>query len=343
MNHTIASSTETGTLGIYHLKRYWSAAMAQRQGGQLERKGEADLDKQMLNALGLGLHQTLSYLFSRAPSFDEFEAWAVATGGQPDPLQVARLNADIEGQPQPAEIEQWVAAIEASEPVLSDDDLAFWQEHGYVVLKNAVPEETRAAAERQIWQHVGADPDVPDSWYGRSREDIHGIMVELIQHPAFEANRRSARIHKAFAQLWGTANLWVSADRCGFHPPQRPDHPFPGPDLHWDIDFDRPLDFGTQGILYLTDTPPEQGALTVVPGFQHRLADWLATLPAGADPQKQDLHALGSRPIGAGAGDMVIWHHHLPHGPRPNLGTRPRMVQYINLLPGCVYRRAPLR
>lgn len=341
MSHslTIAPSTEAGALGVFHLKRLWSAMLAQRQGLRLERNNEADLDKQLLNALGLGLHQTLHYLYSHAPSFAEFEAWAVATGGQPDPLQVARLNADIEGRPQPAEIEQWLEAIEQSGPALGPDDLACWEQNGYVVLKHAVPEETRAAAERLIWQHVGADPAVPDSWYGHSCVDKHGIMVELIQHPALEANRRSIRIHQAFAQLWGTANLWVSADRCGFHPPQRPGHPFPGPDLHWDIDFDRPLDFGTQGILYLTDTPPEQGALTVVPGFQHRLADWLATLPPGADPQQQDLHALGSRPIGARAGDMVIWHHHLPHGARPNLGTRPRMVQYINLLPGCGYRR----
>ncbi|MGB0722782.1 MAG: phytanoyl-CoA dioxygenase family protein, partial [Gammaproteobacteria bacterium] len=89
----------------------------------------------------------------------------------------------------------------------------------------------------------------------------------------------------------------------------------------------------TQGILYLTDTPDEQGATTLVPGFQHRLKRWLETLPPGADPQQQDLHALGSKPIGAGAGDMVIWHQWLPHGSRPNRGTRPRIVQYINYAP----------
>jgi len=144
-------------------------------------------------------------------------------------------------------------------------------------------------------------------------------------------NRRTERIHRAFAQLWGTADLWVTADRCGFHPPQRAGHPFPGPDLHWDLDFSAPLAFGTQGILYLTDTPAEQGALTLVPGFHRRLPEWLASLPPGADPQQQDLHALGSIPVGARAGDMVIWRDALPHGSRPNLGTRPRIVQYINL------------
>ena len=220
-------------------------------------------------------------------------------------------------------------------PVLDEEALAGWREHGTVVLKDAIDPERCRAAELAVWEAVGADPDEPESWY-RHRPGS-GIMVELIQHPALQANRESPRIHKAFAQLWETPDLWASADRCGFHVPQREDRPFPGPDLHWDIDLTRPLRFGTQGILYLTDTPPEQGALTVVPGFQHRLAEWLAALPPGADPQQQDLHALGSVPIGGMAGDLVIWHQQLPHGSRPNRGTRPRIVQYVNMLPG----RAP--
>ncbi len=103
--------------------------------------------------------------------------------------------------------------------------------------------------------------------------------------------------------------------------------------------FDLPIKFKTQGILYLTDTPPEQGALTIVPGFHNRLFDWLQTLEPGINPQDQDLHALGSVPIDGEAGDMIIWHHALPHGSRPNLGKNPRIVQYINMYPGRNYGR----
>lgn len=337
----IASSKELGSLGVLHLKRLWSAAIASRHGAAIERKGEDALDKLVLDALGLGLHQTFRYVCTHAPTFAEFEEWIVGTAGAPDRLQVDRLNADIEGKPQPEAVRRWLRAIEDYEPVLSRDDLCFWEENGYIVLRHAVAEDARAAAENTIWEYVGARPDSPDSWYAVTGSGIHGIMVELIRHPALEVNRRSVRIHKAFAQLWGTANLWATADRCGFHPPQRDGHPFPGPDLHWDVDFSRPLTFGTQAILYLTDTPPEQGALTLVPGFHHRLPDWLATLAPGADPQKQDLHALGSIAVGAQAGDMVIWHQALPHGSRANVGVCPRIVQYINMLPGCSY--APMQ
>ncbi len=233
--------------------------------------------------------------------------------------------------PYPDSVQNWLGEIDAREPIFTPDDLSFWEDNGYVILTNAVGEQERIDAEKAIWKHVGAHPESTESWYENTGD---GIMVELIQHPAFNANRHAPRIHKAFAQLWGTSDLWVSADRCGFHVPQRDDHPFPGPDLHWDIDFSKPLKFGTQGILYLTDTPPEQGALTLVPGFHRRLAKWLESLPPGTDPQKEDLHSLGSVPVGGSAGDLVIWNQALPHGSRPNLGTRPRMVQYINMYPG---------
>jgi ectoine hydroxylase-related dioxygenase (phytanoyl-CoA dioxygenase family) len=42
---------------------------------------------------------------------------------------------------------------------------------------------------------------------------------------------------------------------------------------------------------------------------------------------------LGPRAIGGRAGDLVIWHQALPHGASPNRGTRPRLVQYVNMFP----------
>lgn len=331
MTATLPLSSVTGSLGVPHLKRLWAAAQAARSGLAARLHDEARLDRQMLDALGLGLHQTWGYLLEKAPTFEDFEAWVVATAGRPDRHCVERLRAAVAGAPPPDDVRSWLESVQASPAVLTDDDLAFWETHGYVVLRQAVCEEVRRSVEQVIYAHVEATPDDRESWYRRGGR--HRIMVELIQHPALEAARRSPRIHKAFAQLWNTADLWVSADRCGFHPPQRADYPFPGPDLHWDVNFAQPLSFETQGILYLTDTPAEQGALTLVPGFHKRLPDWLAELPPGADPQQQDLHSLGSMPVAAGAGDMVIWHAWLPHGSRPNLGERPRVVQYINMMP----------
>ncbi|WP_112479393.1 phytanoyl-CoA dioxygenase family protein [Vibrio variabilis] len=327
----IASTHELSPMGIYHLKRLWSSTHANGNRQTQPLPQDAHLNRLVLDALGIGLNQAYQFLYAQKPSLDDFEEWVVATSGEPSQTRVERLNADITGSDYSKETLDRLNAIEEAPAVLSQQDLAFWQRNGYVIVRNAIDLNACQRAEKVIYETVGAKPDDLNSWYQKKES---GIMVELIQNEALEANRRSLRIHKAFSQLWETPALWVTADRCGFHAPQRENHPFPGPDLHWDVDFRRPLDFATQGILYLTDTPPEQGALTLVPGFHHQLSRWLPSLPTGADPNQQDLHALGSIPIGANAGDMIIWHHHLPHGSRPNLGVRPRIVQYINMYPG---------
>ena len=327
----LAGRTETGTLGVFWLKRLWSRAIAAQHGRFAPPSiHERHLDHLVIHALGIGIEQTTAHLGRAAPSFAEFEDWIVATTGGVAPERIARINAAVSGGEPPPDTAHWLAAVEASAPVLTADDLSFWEEHGYVVLHDAVSPQTRDAAAQALWQHLGADPDDADTWYTRND---HGIMVQYFQHPAFEAVRRSPRIHKAFAQLWGTADLWVTTDRVGFNPPERDGFMFPGPRLHWDVSVKTPIPFGTGGILYLTDTPPEQGAFTVVPGFQRWGESWLKDLPPGADPRRQNLYALGPRPIGGRAGDLVIWHQALPHGASPNRGTRPRMVQYVNMFP----------
>jgi len=270
------------------------------------------------------------HLLRDAPTLEAFIDWAVATAGQPDPDRLLRLQAALDGGEPPAPARRELEAIHAMPPVLSEEDLGHWDECGWVTLHDAVAPDALSAAEMAIWNFVGARPDDPDSWYVPNER---GIMLQLFQHPAFEANRRSQRIHKAFAQLWGTADLWPTTDRGGFNVPQRPSWMFRGPHLHWDTSLALPIPFETQGLLYLTDTAANQGAFTCVPGFHRCIEDWLAALPAGADPREQDLQALGAVPIAGRAGDLIIWDSRLPHGSSPNNAQRPRIVQYINMRP----------
>jgi ectoine hydroxylase-related dioxygenase (phytanoyl-CoA dioxygenase family) len=324
----LPSLTDVGRLGVYQLKRAW----ASRRPGAAWRTfdpAEFHRDRLLFHALGLGLEQTVQYLGQGAASFEEFERWIVATTGGVPAVQVARINAALTGTAYPPQVDAALSRIDAAAPVLSADDLAFWEEHGYVVVHDAVPADSCAAARDAVLDHLDARLDDPETWYGRNRS----IMVQHFQHSAFDANRGSPRIHKAFAQLWGTADLWVTVDRVGFNPPERPGWRFPGPDLHWDVSLAQPIPPGMAGILYLIDTAPAQGAFTCVPGFHRRIADWLEALPAGADPRQQDLHALGAKPIPGRAGDLVIWNDALPHGSSPNRHHMPRIVQYIAMYP----------
>jgi len=217
--------------------------------------------------------------------------------------------------------------------VLTSEDLAFWEENGYVVVHDAVPTENLKAAEKAVWEFLEMDNDGPDSWYP-SDPPRRGIMVEIYQHQALWNNRQSPRIHEAFSQIWGTEKLWVSFDRASMNPPERPDWKFPGPYLHWDMSLDMPVRLKVQGILYLADTPPNQGAFTCIPGFHRKLEAWLASLPEGAEPRKVIReHQAEAKPIEGKAGDFIIWHSALPHGSSPNSSDRPRMAQYITMSP----------
>lgn len=326
----LCSPHDRGRLQVPYLKRCWSSWMAARHGKAGPGQQEAHRTQIVLAALGVGLEQTMQHVLREAPDFADFEDWIVRTAGAPDAATVARIQALVDGGASPDAIVDLHARIDAMEPVLDGADLAHWEEHGYVVVRQAVRPADSAAAAQVVWDAVAATPHDIESWYPNAPRNI---MLQLFQHPAFDRNRKALRIHKAFAQLWGTADLWSSTDRCGFNVPERPGHAYGAQGLHWDVSLAQPIPFCTQGILYLTDTPPEQGALTVVPGFHRRVGDWLASLPPGADPRRQDFQALGATPIGAGAGDLVIWHQALPHGASPNRGTRPRLVQYINMFP----------
>ena len=307
--------------GIAGIEDYWARKTMRSQ--EPEPGGMAD--RILLDVLGLGIEQAIGHLGRARPDFDGFADWVVATAGPPDPEKIARYNAWVAGLSVPEATARELAAIDAMAPVLGADDLAQWDCLGYVVLRRAIEPDEATAVEALLWRLLDARADDPSGWYGPR---TNGIMIQHFQHSALEVARRSRRIHKAFAQLHGTSDLWPSTDRMGFNPPEHEGYRFPGPHLHWDMSLAAPRPLMTGGILYLTDTDANQGALQVVPGFHHRLDGWLAEI-GEADPRRIDLSAEAV-PIPARAGDLVIWRHELPHGASPNTADRPRMVQYVN-------------
>lgn len=282
----------------------------------------------IVDVLGLGLEQTLTTLRER-PDWETFAAWVAATMGAPDRDRIARYNTWHDGAPPPAAELARQAAVMASPCVFDDAELAEWDRDGVVVLKNAISADEAAAIADHLWSTIGADPADPSTWYG-SRSN--GIMIQHFQHPAMQVPRYAPRIAKGFAELYGHADLIVSTDRLSFNPPATTRYPFPGPHLHWDGSLVAPIPFETQAILYLTDTAADQGALQVVRGFHHRLADgWLDRL-GGADPRMVDLSGEAET-VPAGAGDLVIWRHEIPHGASVNRSDRPRLAMYVNWYP----------
>ncbi|MCA6362356.1 MAG: phytanoyl-CoA dioxygenase family protein [Bacteroidetes bacterium] len=260
-------------------------------------------DVQLLNQYGVSVDELMGFLFFQPRSVQEFAHW----------FRARMVFAGTE---------------QLQTPVLNETDLLFWQQNGYVVLHHAVSDEDCDAAAAAIWQYLQADPQNPASWY-TAHEGRRGMMLQLFNHPALQRNRMSARIRKAYEQLYGHHAIQVTIDKVSFNTPETGSNKFAGTPLHWDVSLVPPVPYNLQGLLYLHDVSQEQGAFQCVPGFQLKIDEWLRSLPPGADPRK--LAAETGRPvtIPGKKGDLIIWHNALPHCATPNRGTMPRLVQYI--------------
>ena len=256
----LAESAEKGSLGILHLKRLWSRTLASRLGQSRGAVPPEDWlqDNTLVCGLGLGLRETLQYLFDQVPSLEQFEGWILAQhGGTIAPERVERLN--------------WaLAEPRKSGPTPLRQDLVFtpaemdsWEENGYTVLHDAVAPADCRAAIQAICQFLKMDLDRPDTWYGGPQG--HSIWIPLLHHPALEANRQSLRIQRAFAQLWGRTDLWVTTDQCGMNPPEREGWNFPGPDLHWDVSLALPSPSAPRASSTWPTSPPTRAPSPACP------------------------------------------------------------------------------
>lgn len=326
---TLAEATVNCRLGILYLRRYWEKSMLIRNSkSEIHPYPEEwKIDTTLLAVLGLGLEQTIRYLFENPNDFNAFEDWILEVNDRKlDEEKISAFNEYIRLR------QTKDNNTGAFTKVLDEAAMKFWDENGYVILRNVISKEDCEQSIEVICQHIEIDRNDPETWY-RPHPSRQGIMVQLFQHPVLEKNRRSPIIRAAYEQLWQRKDLWVNTDRVGFNPPETSHWKFQGPDMHWDVSLVTPIPFGLQGILYLADTAQNQGAFTLVPGFHKRIHDWLDGLSPTINPRNEDMHALGSVPIAANAGDFIIWHHALPHGSSANTSSLPRFVQYINLEP----------
>lgn len=231
------------------------------------------------------------------------------------------------------------------EPILTPEMWEFWEENGYVMIPNAVPQENLDAAIAAVWEFLEMDPDDPGTWYGyrprgggfwRSPISAAG-MVEFYHHQTLWDIRQHPRIYQSFAELLGERRLWVTYDRVNLLPPARADLPAwsGSAGIHWDCETTLdPVPFQVQGVLYLTDTAANQGGFRCIPGFHKVFPEWRKTQPADRHPNRCDGIDQERYPVQAipgKAGDLLIWTGLLPHGNGGNTSDKPRMAQYITM------------
>ncbi|MFG2941924.1 phytanoyl-CoA dioxygenase family protein [Streptomyces sp. NPDC048282] len=237
--------------------------------------------------------------------------------------------------------------------VLSEEDLAFWQTYGYVVVKQAIP----AASARQLlgfaWEFQGLDAERPETWYEereyRSDLDrelhIYGF-VEAYHHQLIWDSRQTRRVYDAFVDVWDCEELWVTLDRLNLNPPNirnrdralipRTDEGF-DIELHWDVDTTLGvLPQRVQGIIALTDTRPELGGFQCCPELFKRFDQWKVFQPEDRDPIRPRIDRAEFPVVRPEleAGDLLIFNGLLAHGVAPNTAhEKVRAVQYLSMMP----------
>lgn len=263
---------------------------------------------------GISLEVAIAYLYAEKPSLEQFTIW------------IQQQAKSVENR------------IEKSEDVLSTEDLEFWNQNGYIVLKNALSKEDCEKTRNAIWEFLGKSLEDELSWYTQHPEQS-GMMVHFSDHPTLNANRNSPQIRKAYEQLYQSTAIYKTIDKVSFNPPITKNYSFRGSDLHWDVSLQLPIPNRLQGLIYLSDCTENEGAFHCVPAFHNEIENWMKNLPKNVNPREFALRTLKPIPIVGKVGDMVIWHQALPHCATANYGKTPRMVQYLTYFPN-VYKES---
>lgn len=223
--------------------------------------------------------------------------------------------------------------------LLREEDWQFWITNGYVIIRNAVPQEQVKKLADYLWEYEGKDPHDPESWYKKPNAEMqmkeltNTGMVEIYNHQYLWDNRQYPKVHQAFADIWGTEKLWVTIDRANLNFPLRPGFEYAG-FIHWDYDPEtKPQN--VQGVLALADqTDENMGGFQCIPELFRTYDTWKLTQPEDRDHFKPDTTGFEILKVKMKAGDLLIFNSSQPHGIRPNRSDdKVRIAQYISMMP----------
>ena len=225
--------------------------------------------------------------------------------------------------------------------VLSPEDFHHWQTRGYVIVRNAVPQDNVERLKALLWEFDEKDPGDQTTWYAPQRRDhlmkeLNGTgMVEIYNHQYLWDNRMEKRVYDAFVDIWDIEDLWVSIDRANLNVPKKIRGTNQNGFIHWDSDTSlRPMPIGVQGVLSLVKQDGDVGGFQCIPELFYDFDNWVKTQPEDRDPMHPDWTGFSITNIEMEPGDLMIFNTLLAHGVRPNHSdNRVRMAQYISMFP----------
>ena len=157
----IPDSIEIGNLGVMHLKRYWQKCQLKKDGSLASDAfpEEWNIDITLLSALGLGLEQTLKEIYNTLKNFNDFENWVLSiNNGELPKEKIEQFNRYILNR------ENGIVAGEI-EKVLDESDISFWNEYGYLIIRNVISGQDCEDTINAICDFIDIERDDPSTWY----------------------------------------------------------------------------------------------------------------------------------------------------------------------------------
>ncbi len=211
-------------------------------------------------------------------------------------------------------------------------DVEHLSEQGYVVVEGVVPEAQTKAVVELLCNYLDVPPDRSVPGFKRRAGEVRNGIVPLHQHQALWDTRQSPLVHEAFARVYANRKLWVTVDRASYKPKlsaragAKPGDPNA---LHVDQPVLKTSKFSVQGVLYLTDTPADQGAWECVPAMYREIKAGTRT----SFDRNTSFDGYEVLRVPARAGSLVIWDGRTPHSSGHNWRDVPRFAQYISMHP----------
>jgi hypothetical protein len=231
--------------------------------------------------------------------------------------------------------------------VLSDAQIAYFIDEGFVRLDDAFPRTVADEARAILWRDTGCAQDDKATW----TKPV--IRLGHYSLPPFIAAANTPVLHAAFDELVGEGR-WRPCMSVGTFPVRFPSPDDPG-DAGWHIDvsfgFDKPdfLDWRANVasrwrallLLMLFSDVGENDAPTRIRAGSHRE---IARMLAPAGEEGLSLRELAANGFGetahcrellatGQAGTVYLCHPFLVHAAQPHHGTRPRFLAQPPLLP----------
>ena len=212
-------------------------------------------------------------------------------------------------------------------------DVDHLKEHGFVLVEDVVAKVEAASVVDLLCDYLNVNPRSSIAGFKRRVGEVFNGIVPLHQHQALWDTRQSPKMHEAFRQVYDNHRLWVTVDRASYKPrlSDRANAKKGDPNS---IHIDRPVldtsSFAVQGVLYLTDTPEDQGAWEYVPELYQQIKSGDVT---SFDPRKDSLEGYEIKRVAGPTGSIVIWDGLMPHSSGHNWSDVPRFVQYITMHP----------